>query len=67
MKLSTALILLGLILIATAIIHSIESKRMRAAFIAGCVQARQVEMKSDMRMKAVIEAECEQKFEIGRR
>ena len=62
MKLSTALIFLGLMLTAAGIILRVESAHERAAYIAGCVHARQAEMKSDMRMQGLITKECEQNW-----
>jgi len=69
MKLSTALIILGLILMGiglilmgTGIIHSVESAHERAAYIVGCVEAKQQAMKSDSRMQGIIIKECEQNW-----
>ena len=62
MKLSTALIILGLILIGTGIIHSVESAHERAAYIAGCVEGQRMAMKSDSRMQGIIIKECEQNW-----
>ena len=63
MKLSTALIFLGLMLIAIGIItHSVESAHERAAYIAGCVEGQRMAMKSDSRMQGLITKECEQKW-----
>ena len=70
MKLSTALIILGLILMGiglilmgTGIIHSVESAHERAAYIAGCVEGQRMAMKSDSRMQGIIIKECEQNWE----
>ena len=63
MNLSTALIFfLGLMLIAAGIILSVESAHERAAYIVGCVEAKQQAMKSDSRMVGVLERECEQNW-----
>ena len=62
MNLSTALFFLGLMLIAAGIILSVESAHERAAYIVGCVEAKQQAMKSDSRMVGVLERECEQNW-----
>jgi len=62
MNLSTALIFLGLMLIAAGIILSVESAHERAAYIAGCVEGQSMAMKSDSRMQGIIIKECEQNW-----
>jgi len=62
MKLKIVLIIFGLAFIAIAVTHTAETEHNKGDYIAGCVEAKQQAIKSDMRMQGVIIKECEQNW-----
>jgi len=62
MKLKIVLIILGLVILATAVTHTVETEHNKGDYIVGCVEAKQQAMKSDSRMQGIIIKECEQNW-----